>query len=80
MNKKLLVLGLVAGAGIAGVLSSRSLRQRVADWQTQMMTCMVEHMPDGHPVKVIMADLRKIREQNERIIALLEERKSPEDS
>jgi hypothetical protein len=79
MNKNVLVLGLLAGVGIATALKSKGFRRYFADWQSRMMTEMMEHLPEEHPARIIMAELRTIREQNERIIALLEDRDLPEE-
>ncbi|HEU0022143.1 MAG TPA: hypothetical protein VFR55_10805, partial [Dehalococcoidia bacterium] len=69
----------LAGVGLATALRSKGFRQRFADWQSRMMTEMMDHLPEEHPARIIMADLRTIREQNERIIGLLEGRESPEN-
>jgi hypothetical protein len=78
-DKKLLVLGLLAGVGVTAALRSKGFRHRLADWQSRIMAEMMEHMPEEHPMRIIMADLRTVRGQNEKIIALLEERESPEN-
>ncbi len=75
--KTLVALGL-ATAGVAGFLCfSRGARGRVATaaghWITGRMEHMMASLPEGAPPKLVMSILPRLREQNDQIIALLQE-------
>ena len=75
--KALVALGL-ATAGVAAFLClPREARGRVTTaaghWITERMEHMMAILPEGAPPKIIKSILPRLREQNDQIIALLQE-------
>jgi hypothetical protein len=77
MNR-LLVLGM---ATVGGVMAFRCLpresRHRLTtaggSWVAERMKHMIARLPEDAPPKLIMSILPKLREQNDQIIAMLQE-------
>jgi hypothetical protein len=66
-----LVIGAAAFVGIGVVLRLVAPRLRSADWETRFA-----RMPDNAPPKWLFRSIAEIRDNTERIIALLEPRPS----
>ena len=77
MNR-LLVLGMATVGGvIAFQCLPRESRHRlstvVGGWMTEHMKHMIASLPEDAPPKLVMSILPRLREQNDQIIAMLQE-------
>ena len=70
-------LGLAAVGAVAFLCLPRPIRARLTAMARQWITGRLEHvmanLPEGSPPKLVMSILPRLREQNDQIIALLQE-------
>ncbi len=78
--KTLVAIGLATAGIVAFLCLPRESRERFSAPARRWMTGRLEHMmanlPENAPPKLIMSILPRLREQNDRIITLLQEQNS----
>ncbi len=70
-------VGLITAGVVAFLCLPRGTRMRLTgaakQWVTGRMEHMIASLPEGAPPKLVMSILPRLREQNDEIIALLQE-------
>lgn len=73
MNRLLVVGGVLLGVAIAFQRLRRDPRRRLGVVLRRRMEQFLQRLPEDAPPKLVMSILPRLREQNDQIIALLQE-------